>query len=107
MKFTLIVCTYQRPGSLIRLLDSVEVQTLYPDQILIIDGSTDEKTREILQTQSYRNLEYNKVNEQDRGLTKQRNYGVNKVSHSSEIICFLDDDIVLTPAYFENLLNAY
>src|SRR5699024_9191542 len=87
--------------------DSVEDQTLYPDQILIIDGSTDEKSRNILKSKSYRNLEYYKVDEQDRGLTKQRNFGVNKVSPFSEIICFLDDDVVLTPDYFTEMISSY
>ena len=107
MKFTLIVCTYQRPAALKQLLESIKEQTLYPDQILIIDGSTDESTDKLLQQLSYPKLEYYKVSEQDRGLTKQRNFGVNKVSSFSEIVCFLDDDIVLTPSYFENLLNTY
>ncbi len=107
MKFTLIVCTYQRPAPLNRLLDSVAVQTLYPDEILIIDGSLDNKTAEILKNKTFKNLTYYKVERENRGLTKQRNYGVKKVSETSEIVSFLDDDIVLTPKYFQNLIGAY
>ena len=107
MKFTLIVCTYQRPGPLLTLLKSVAKQTLFPDQILIIDGSKNDGTRKALEGCSFKNLEYFKVGENNRGLTKQRNYGIERVATSSEVVCFLDDDIVLTPTYFQNLLETY
>ena len=107
MKFTLIVCTYQRPGPLLTLLKSIVIQTLFPDQILIIDGSRDEETRTMLESSSFLNLEYFKVVENDRGLTKQRNFGLSKVDANSEIVCFLDDDILLTPTYFQKLLGTY
>ncbi|MCC8358539.1 glycosyltransferase family 2 protein [Salinimicrobium sediminilitoris] len=107
MKFTLIVCTYRRPDSLMRLLVSVAGQILYPDQILIIDGSPDNRTKEMLELHPGKNLEYFKVEEEDRGLTRQRNFGIRKTALTSEIICFLDDDIVLTPQYFKNLINTY
>ncbi|MDT0688587.1 glycosyltransferase [Salegentibacter sp. F188] len=107
MNFSLIICTYQRPQALLKLLHSVQEQRLYPDQILIIDGSTDQKTEKILQQNQFKNLEYFQVSKEDRGLTKQRNFGIKKVATSSEIVCFLDDDIVLTPSYFKNLMSTY
>ena len=107
MKFTLIVCTYQRPGPLLTLLGSVVEQTLFPNQILIIDGSKNDETRKELEGYSIKNLEYFKVGENSRGLTKQRNFGIERVAISSEVVCFLDDDIVITPTYFQNLLDTY
>ncbi len=107
MKFTLIVCTYMRPKPLLDLLQSVQCQTIYPNEILIIDGSTNKETEGIISKNSFENLHYFLVNEYDRGLTRQRNFGVNKVNTSSEIICFLDDDIVLEENYFEEILKTY
>lgn len=107
MNFTLIVCTYMRPKPLLKLLKSVMVQTLYPNDILIIDGSTNNDTETILKENAFKNLKYFKVDAPHRGLTKQRNFGVKGVSPSSEIICFLDDDIVLEPNYFEALIKTY
>jgi GT2 family glycosyltransferase len=94
-----------RPKALQNLLNSVVCQTIYPSEILIIDGSLDDKTRILLENNKFDNLKYFKV--EDRGLTKQRNYGINLVSNTSEIVCFLDDDTVLEPDYFENLINTY
>lgn len=107
MKFSLIICTYQRPQALLRLLQSVQLQTLYPDEILIIDGSLNDKTQNILKQNSFKNLEYYIVSPSQRGLTKQRNVGISKVNECSEIVCFLDDDTVLEPSYFEEIIKTY
>ncbi len=107
MKFSLIISTYQRPEALLNLLMSVQLQYKYPDQILIIDGSLDTFTEDALKSKKFPNLKYYKVEEQERGLTKQRNYGIQKVAETSDIVCFLDDDIVLTPEYFQNLISTY
>lgn len=107
MHFSLIVCTYMRPKPLLQLLNSVKEQTLYPNEILIIDGSVNDFTEEILASNKYDNLSYYKVDENNRGLTKQRNYGINLLNDETRIVCFLDDDIVLKPNYFERLLETY
>ncbi len=107
MNFTLIVCTYQRAESLIRLLDSVKDQSFYPYEILVVDGSKDDETKEILKKNKYKHLKYYKVKPHQRGLTKQRNIGIELCSENTGVICFLDDDIVLDQSYFENLIQAY
>ena len=105
--FSLIVCTYQRAEALNRLLASVVPQTTYPDEILIIDGSKDLETQQSISSQTIRNLKYFKVEDRDRGLTRQRNFGIEKLNSQSEIICFLDDDVVLEPDYFKAVLEAF
>lgn len=107
MKFSLIICTYQRPKALITLLNSVREQSLYPDQIIIVDGSEDNRTKDELEKIEFSNLEYIKVSPEERGLTKQRNTGVHNLRDNIDIACFLDDDIVLTPDYFQNLISGF
>jgi glycosyltransferase involved in cell wall biosynthesis len=106
-KFSLIVCTYMRAKALLNLLDSVKNQTLYPDEILIIDGSLNSETKTALQNNSFENLSYFLVDADNRGLTKQRNFGIDKVADWSEIVCFLDDDTILDSTYFAELLKTY
>lgn len=103
MKCSLIICTYQRPRSLLQLLQSVQEQTLYPDEILIIDGSTNDATQQALEHNHFEKLHYFLVTKEQRGLTKQRNFGIAKVSADIEVVCFLDDDTVLEKGYFEEL----
>nr|WP_294777956.1 glycosyltransferase [uncultured Flavobacterium sp.] len=107
MNFTLIVCTYMRPNPLLKLLTSVKAQTLYPNEILIVDGSVNEETKAMIEANSFQNLTYFLVSNEHRGLTKQRNFGVSKVSSATEVVCFLDDDTVLEPNYFEEIIKAY
>jgi GT2 family glycosyltransferase len=47
------------------------------------------------------------VPENVRGLTKQRNFGLDKVALTSTVIAFLDDDTELTPNYFEELIKTF
>lgn len=107
MRFSLIVCTYMRPQALLTLLQSVSAQSLYPDEILIIDGSIDDATQVIFEQPLFKHLRYYKVEDKDRGLTKQRNYGINQVGDAIDVVCFLDDDTVLEPNYFEEVLNTF
>ena len=105
MNFALIICTYQRPQPLLNLLKSVREQSLYPNDIIIVDGSADKNTEEILNVNSFKNLRYFKVSETERGLTKQRNIGISKLQDTETVACFLDDDIILEPDYFQKLID--
>lgn len=96
-----------RPDALLKLLQSVAIQTLYPNEILIIDGSTDTRTEKVLLENPFNNLKYFKVAEHQRGLTKQRNYGIEQVDAKSEVVCFLDDDVILESSYFKHLIDTY
>ena len=106
-KLSVVICTYMRPESLERLLISIKEQTEYPEEILIIDGSTNTKTSELLENTTIENLTYYRVPPEHRGLTRQRNYGVERVSSSIDIISFLDDDTVLQENYIKNLKKGF
>jgi GT2 family glycosyltransferase len=107
MNFTLIICTYMRPKAVLDLLQSVAKQALYPNQIVIIDGSLNTETQIILEQNSFPNMEYFRVSKDDRGLTRQRNFGISKTAISSEVVCFLDDDTILEPDYFEEIIKTF
>lgn len=96
-----------RPKALTCLLESLGNQTLYPNEVLIIDGSVNDHTKKTLERHTYKNLSYFLVGDKDRGLTKQRNFGISKVDEKADIICFLDDDTVLEPDYFTQIVRTY
>jgi GT2 family glycosyltransferase len=85
----------------------VKNQTLYPDEILVIDASPDDFTEQLFDEKVYPCLKYFKVGSDESGLTRQRNYGIKHSSPEMDILCFLDDDIVLQPDYFEKLMESY
>ncbi len=96
-----------RTNPLLKLLQSVKAQTLYPNEIIIVDGYVNQETKEMLVQNPFENLNYFLVSEKDRGLTRQRNYGISRVGKEMDIVCFLDDDTVLEPDYFEQLLKTF
>ena len=96
-----------RAEPLLKLLHSVQLQSVYPSEIIIVDGSFNKQTKETLENNHFENLSYFLVSKDNRGLTKQRNFGISKVSPSSEIVCFLDDDTILDKDYFKNIIATY
>ena len=107
MKTGLIICTFHRPEPLRELLASVKRQSVLPGQVLIIDGSYDSATKEALKNEELPQLEYFAVGPENRGLTRQRNYGVTKLRKDIDIVSFLDDDTVLDENYFSEILRTY
>lgn len=107
MKLSLIICTYKRAVALFDLLQSVRLQTFYPNEIIIVDGSPDEDTQNLNLEDVFQNLNYYKVQPIERGLTKQRNFGISMVSNDIDIVAFLDDDTVLEKDYFEEIIKTY
>ncbi|WP_340066127.1 glycosyltransferase family A protein [Ascidiimonas aurantiaca] len=107
MRLCLIICTYKRPEAIKRLLVSVKKQSLPPNQVVIVDASEDQKTRQAVNSLHLENLEYYQVEKKHRGLTKQRNFGISKVKDSIEVTCFLDDDVTLKKKCLEELINTY
>ena len=50
MNFTVIICTFMRPKPILNLLKSIKEQKVYPNEILIIDGSLNEETKKVVET---------------------------------------------------------
>ncbi len=107
MQLSLIICTYMRAQPLLNLLESVYQQELIPNEIIIVDGSTNNETKEAIEQHNFHNLHYYLVDAKDRGLTRQRNFGISKVNETTDIVCFLDDDTVLEKEYFKEICNGY
>lgn len=115
LELSLIVCTYRRPREVERLLRAVAAQSRVPDETLIVDGSPDGETERVVRAliqegengrvSVVRDLKYFRVPPTERGLTRQRNYGVARARGS--FVSFLDDDTVPEPDYFAETLACF
>lgn len=85
---------------------SISTQYLVPNEILIIDGSEDTLPEQVVKSKGL-NIHYHHVSGENRGLTKQRNIGISLVQHNSEVICFLDDDVILEQDYFLRIIEHF
>jgi len=76
---------------------------LHPDQIIIVDASENTATRDVAaEFSGLENLEYYHT---EKGLTRQRNFGLTKAT--GEIIGFFDDDVVLDNDYLEKMIAVF
>ncbi len=104
---TLVICTLNRPHCVERLLHSTLQSDRVPDEILVIDASAkshfDVLASKIAALDDPR-VRHLVVEEEHRGLTRQRNVGIRAAR--GEMIAFLDDDCVPSPSYFSELLGA-
>ena len=105
---SLIICTYKRAVSLKALLDNISTLSVKPFEILVIDGSPDLETKEMIAQSAYNMpLKYWQVPPENRGLTKQRNFGVKRADVKCDIISYIDDDVLLDDTYFSVLQKTF
>lgn len=106
---SLIVCTYRRPREVQTLLAAIGGQRKLPDETLIVDAGPDEETEQVVrrvqQENQIPNLQYYRVPPEERGLTRQRNYGISRAK--GELVAFLDDDTVPEPDYFAETIACF
>jgi GT2 family glycosyltransferase len=106
---TVVICTYQRPESTIRVLNSIARQVRLPDATMIIDGSVDARTADAIAEWRSANLrqpiQYWHVDVSHRGLTRQRNFALDRVR--TDLVAFFDDDVVLAPNCLDEMERAH
>lgn len=107
---TVVVCTYQRPDSTIRVLESLLAQDRRADAILVVDASTDARTSDAVAawqgaSAADRRLGYRRVAGAERGLTRQRNVALGLVT--TDLVAFFDDDVVLAPGCLRELERVH
>ena len=100
----IIVPTRNRLELLTKLLQSIEAQTVQPDQVLVVDGS-DQPLENDLRIRTRIPFTYRHVSQPS--LTKQRNEGIRTLEDGISLVCFLDDDIEMEPDTVEKLLSFW
>jgi len=105
MKVSIIICTLKRPQSVERLLKSIRHQSVLPDQLIIVDASDDHDTEEVVNKYSAPGQNHLEYYRSERGLTRQRNFGLSKAN--GDIIGFFDDDVVLEEGYLAEILKPF
>jgi GT2 family glycosyltransferase len=93
---SIVLCTCQRPDSVRRFLESVAAQTRPVDEVLVVDASRDVETEAVVAAwRGAQRVWYSRVDDPLRGLTRQRNFGLEAVA--CDLVAFFDDDVVLAP----------
>lgn len=102
-----IVCTRNRPDDIRRLLETLPGQTVRPS-LIVCDSSDDDATRQLVEhfasSGSWPQVQYHHC---EPGLTRQRMRSLELLAGDTEIVHFIDDDVVLDPGYFEAIEKTF
>ncbi|MCD6445264.1 glycosyltransferase family 2 protein, partial [Candidatus Bathyarchaeota archaeon] len=103
-KVSVIIPTYKRYEDLLITLQSLNTQTVLPDEVIVFDESPDDRLRQILKNinVSYP-IKYVWAPSRFRSLARARNKSKKLVK--GDIVVFLDDDVILDSKYLENVLS--
>lgn len=105
MTYSILVATMNRPNAVANLLDSIEKQAFLPQEFILIDQSKDERTQKIceayLRRISSRGQRFKYVRQDVPCLVRARNRCIDE--STGDILCFVDDDVILNRDYFERV----
>src|SRR4051812_6158080 len=105
MNVTIIVCTYNRAGSLERTLESLAAMAVPRSiewEVLVIDNNSSDGTRAACERFCLRWPDkFRYIFEQHQGLSHARNTGIREAR--GEVVAFTDDDITVDVAWLQQL----
>jgi glycosyltransferase involved in cell wall biosynthesis len=101
MKVSLYIPCYSAEKHIGRCIEGVLRQTLPPDEILIIDDGSTDKTVEVASKYPVRIIKH----EVNKGLAAARNTGV--LNAKGEFVASIDVDCVPEPDWLERLINRF
>ena len=103
LKISLVVPLYNEENSLGKLVESISRQTFQPDEIILVDGGSTDKTVEVFEELCSRNPVYKLVKTERATPGKGRNIGIENARN--EWIALTDAGIKLNDDWLENLLQ--
>ena len=103
MLISLIIGTLNRAEYLSKCLDSIRRQTYSHYEVVIIDQSTNDETKELVEKIDSIRIVYKKV--EFKGLAKARNEAIKLAS--GDLFCLIDDDAYYHKDYLLNLVKIY
>jgi GT2 family glycosyltransferase len=103
-KLSLIVATKDRPDDLRRLFDSLQCQIIAPDEIVVVDAST-EPVEPLMK--EFPELAIRYMRHWPPSAAAQRNTGIRNCDAESTLVGFADDDTTFEPQAFSNMLKFW
>jgi glucosyl-dolichyl phosphate glucuronosyltransferase len=105
MNITVVICTYNRSGSLATTLTSVAAMAVSESvewEVLVVDNNSTDKTRDLCERFCGRYPgRFRYLFEPQQGLSHARNAGIREAR--GQIIAFTDDDVTVETTWLQNL----
>jgi GT2 family glycosyltransferase len=104
MFISIIVITNDRYDDLKKLISNLSSQSLLPDELIIVDSSDSRKNIDTIEN-SINNTHLIRTNL--KGTSVQRNIGIKNLDKKSNIVMFLDDDMILDQEYIKVISSVF
>lgn len=101
---TVAIITKDRPDLIARLFESLTLQTLAPDEVLVVDNNSTASYVEVFARFTDR-LPLRVVVEKTPGIPAARNRAVQEVQ--TDLILFVDDDCEAEPQWLEKVVEPF
>lgn len=103
LSFSVIISTFNRENDLRRCLESLNKQNFSGFETIIVNGGDISTVEKI--AADFSGLKIRIVVQDRKGLSAARNLGW--INAKTDIVCFIDDDLVVLPAWLENIRAAF
>jgi GT2 family glycosyltransferase len=104
-RISVIIPTRNRRDDLVNFLDSLKNQTRLPDELVIIDASDNDDTRNMLRKRRDGLLFDIIYKRESPGSARQRNIGF--CISKGNCLFFFDDDVILEPEYLRTIFDTF
>ena len=102
---SVVVCTKDRYIELQRFWESLDRQTLLPDELIIVDASEYDESYGLIQNKISSSKYLIKYLKTEPGLTRQRNIGIRE--SRGKYIFFFDDDVILDSEFVQVIYETF
>ena len=102
---SIIIPAYNAEKTIKRCVDSLIMQTVKPDEIIIVDDGSTDHTLSIIREYEMNNKEIIVITQKNSGPSSARNEGIDRASGS--VLCFVDSDDFVEPNYVFEILKAF
>jgi glucosyl-dolichyl phosphate glucuronosyltransferase len=108
IKLTVVIPTKNRENDLVALVDSLMRQSRLPDELIIVDQSDTSDSKNTITEKWTRTLSLDLLyilNPRIKGLVDAKRVGSELAKN--EIVCFLDDDLILDRHFLREIANPF
>lgn len=104
LQVSVVIMTFNRPTTLRRCLESMEIQSLDRScfEILVVDVSTEPVTNVLRAFEGSMNIRH--FHTANRGVAGNRNFGADRAR--AALLAYIDDDCVAEPSWLEKLVSS-
>lgn len=102
--FSAVIPTRNRPNDLVKAVISICYQTKPPDELIIVDQSVDDQSRILVEKQMLKFESIKLIYIHDSlisGLVDAKRVAAERAR--GDIVCFLEDDVILEPEFIEQI----